>query len=504
MDFNGSSYPQAAAQQNPLQMLGQLAQTQNALNQNAQFQQQFAAKQALGPIIQASIDPQTGQPDFNKMFVGMAGNPATAFLASDFLNQAVTRQFTQQQTANLALEQEIKRVGVIGNVAGSMLQQGRTPLPQGGFSTNVTPEQLMSRLSDPDISRIIAPKDAVTLVAKYSSMSPPERYNFLQQRALQAMTAKESMESVYGKMENIKHGGTTTPMQQSPMMGTSQQVGGALNDTPTVGEKMTPLTQTDSIKGGQTTTPAYQVPGAVPAGGGSAVGAINPPAMGVPDASAAPPLVTDKDQGRVATGTPGAAPGAVPSATRVTGLDPVRAEGLKKFAEDYVPDLNKRVQDANQLTTLMSQVKNELRDFKPGSGTELKARFAALAQSMGAPQETVDRIANGSLGSVQAAQKLFVGIGTTLAGQLIKAGGGRMTQAEWAKFLAEGAPNASMDPRGLQKVLNAMTELSHFTKLEQSTYQKYSKLPGADPLEWQSKWSGILDGILKQREDGGR
>ena len=506
MQIDTSSYarPGNGAPASPLDMVHKIASTQNLINQNSQFQQQFAARRALGPILQQSVDPQTGQLDYNKAFIGMAGNPDTAWLASDFLNAAVQRQYTQQQIATSMLDQEIKRNTVIGTVAGSLLAQGRSPIPgpngqPSGFTTNVTPEQFMARMTDPDIARIVSPKDAALITAKFTAMSPQERYQFLAQRALQAMTAKESMEKVLGSIHNQQLGGVVQPVQQSALTGTSTPTGPAMSVQPTIAERMTPIAGKDPQTGAETTSPAYQVPGAVPPALGSAVPATAPQTPGGQQPPAGPTTAQSANGGAV-TGTPAPSP-QVPTGTgaRVTGLGPIRETGLRKFAEVYIPDLNKRVQDSNQLLALMSQVKSELKDFKPGSGAALRGQFAALAQSMGAPQEIVDKVANGDLGSLQAAQKLFIGIGTTLAGQLIKAGGGRMTQAEWAKFLSEGAPSTTMDPRGLQKVLNAMTELAHYTRMEQQTYSKYAK-QGGDPLDWQNTWSEILGGVLAKRE----
>ena len=59
----GVGYPGGAppqAQQNPLAMLGQVLQIQGAQQGLYAQQQELKARAALGPILQQSIDPKTG------------------------------------------------------------------------------------------------------------------------------------------------------------------------------------------------------------------------------------------------------------------------------------------------------------------------------------------------------------------------------------------------------------------------------------------------------------
>ena len=100
---------------NLLGPLTQFAYAQNALNQNAMFQQQFRARAAMGPLAQASVDPETGQMDYNKFATLISTHPETAFMAPEVINQLVQRQLTQAQVVKTNLDIEARKRDVINN-----------------------------------------------------------------------------------------------------------------------------------------------------------------------------------------------------------------------------------------------------------------------------------------------------------------------------------------------------------------------------------------------------
>src|ERR1700676_1275900 len=117
-EISTSMYPTQPVPSNLLGMASQFAGTQNALNQNALFQQTFRARQAMGPLAQQSIGPD-GQMDYNKFAVLLSAHPDTAFMAPDIINGMVQRQLTQQDTVAKSLSNAQSRADALGRYAGA-------------------------------------------------------------------------------------------------------------------------------------------------------------------------------------------------------------------------------------------------------------------------------------------------------------------------------------------------------------------------------------------------
>jgi hypothetical protein len=495
---------------NPLTALHSLATTQNALNANLQFQQQFEARKAIGPILQQAIDPESGSLDYNKAFMLMAQDPRTAFIANDFLNGAVQRQFTQAQTAKAVLETAVERNKTIAGATASLLALGRTPVlgPDGqvtGQAANAKPEDLMRVLTSPEMSRIISPKDAVALVMQYGSMTPAQRHDLLVQKQAQAMTANEAAANVLGKIEMQKLGGVTTPVAVVPSRGTAMPVPGAsLGEQPTVEQLNVPRPGLDA-RGRETTVPAAASPMAVPGPGGPVIqqppGA--PPAAVSPGASLPPadvrvgaPLATDKDQSRV-----GAAP-AAPAApaglqSRTTKLDPHSEEALKELATKYEPQLNERVQNANLLRAILGEAAELKKNFTPGGGAAVRAKLAQTLQALGVPAEQVDKVAGGSIDSVQAFDKLMVQSATLAMGTLFR--GTRWTQQEWLR-MQDANPNLNTSPGALTKMFRFIDRIATMTQHEQQAWADYRSDDKNDLLRWEARWNKFAQEQLAKQK----
>lgn len=84
---------------NPLDALGKLASTQNALNQNKLFQQQFQAKQVAGQILANSKDAN-GNPDLEGGIKSLYSNPRTAAFAGEIAAQVKQQALFEQQVQN--------------------------------------------------------------------------------------------------------------------------------------------------------------------------------------------------------------------------------------------------------------------------------------------------------------------------------------------------------------------------------------------------------------------
>src|SRR5512146_2046097 len=73
---------------NAMGQLGDIAKTMNAVNEN----RLFMGKQLAGRALQQSIDPQTGQVDFNQFNRLIATNPKLAPYASQALTDALSQR----------------------------------------------------------------------------------------------------------------------------------------------------------------------------------------------------------------------------------------------------------------------------------------------------------------------------------------------------------------------------------------------------------------------------
>ena len=504
-----SIYTHAGPAPNPLGMISQFAQTQNALNQNALFQQTFRARQALGGIMQQAVDPNTGQIDYNKAAVLGSTNPATAFIMPEMINQWTQRALTQQQTVNEALKNAQMKYSAIGNAAAGLVaaNQGSSKVPLGDVISATATLKGQGLITDEDQMNFL------TSLGKDDG----SHYARLLQVAQQAQGAEKTLGGVFQQVTtpaggytqqgtaNV-YGGTYSPMQ-----------GGKIEHSPGPEAFNAPQKVVNPLTGSETTAPRAAV---LPMYGGLGSQVSSPNALTSQGWNAGLPPISGSPQGQGAQGS--VAPGGVGGSAQVPGpananvgvtsaLSPYQSDALKQIATKYEPDLNSRVQQANQLLVTMAQVRDELKDFKPGGGMSQFADLARLAQAVGMPQSTVDQLVSasqpGGLGSVQAAEKLFFGIGSQVAAQLIHNGGGRMTQTEWAQTLSRGSPNIDMDPRAIQSIFNATKELAHYTKLESNYFQ--AKKSQADAGSYNlthapNDWQNVLGELIARRSSFNR
>jgi hypothetical protein len=436
------------SQPNALGMLATFAGAQNQLNQNQLFQQTFRARQALGPLMQQAVDPTTGQLDYNKAGILVSTNPDTAFMAPDILNQFAQKQLIQAETMKTNLDNFAKKQAAIGSAAYALSQEK---------GDTVAPKDVMSKLTELMAAHGIEAPDAVAYMAGISGLKGPELNNHLKQLAQSSLRGGELAGNIDYRPDAFHDGnGNPVPGFVNKMQGTATPSGGVGSAT------------------GAAPTSVSAAPGAGPfqsAGGGG-------PSAAAPPAPAAPALTQ-------------------------TGVGPNRQAVLADSAA-YGKDVNERTNSANQLLLTMQQAQRYLKNFTPGGGEAFRSDLAQVAQAAGMPKGTLDAIASGDLSSVQAARKMFFGIGSQIAAQLIHAGGGRMTQTEWGKTLTEGAPNIDLDPGAISKIMTSMRELAHVTNMESDHYR--GRMDQAshgfyDMANVQNDWAKTFGEYLKQRED---
>lgn len=483
---------------NLLGMVGQFAQAQNALNQNLLFQQQYQARQAIGPIMQRSIDPQTGEVDYNKFISGLAQDPHAAYLAPDIAAQAVQRQLTQSDILLKTLDAEAKKQTVIGNAAASLL-----PLKQ-----NVTLNDLASRLTEPDLAAHVGPKQAAELIANLSAQGikgGAKLHEWLQQRTIMAQGATEGLKSVYGTIQSVSAGGQTRFVKTNPIFGPNTQDVGGVAHTMTPAERGAPFEQleidpkTGRPTGGRVMTtrqealPTYTGTGQreIPPGPSQLAKGGEITGVSVENIPPGAPLT-----GRVPTQSitqgPGGAPVMQPTSVP-TKLSPTREKYLTDLGgnmADYEKGLNEQVSGLNSTMLQIGAMQESLKEFKTGGGTAARAKLAQIAQAMAMPQKIVDGIAAGNLGAVQYFEKQSVPLATAALRAQFAGSTSKFTQMEWQRF-QESNPNLDTDPRAIEKMFAFAKKIYHLQSQEQSALNLY-KQTGEDIDKFPAWWNGQL------------
>lgn len=447
------------SQVQPLQALSQFAFAQNALNQNKLFQQTFAARQAMGPLAQASIDPQTGQMDYNKFATLISTHPETAFMAPDIINGLVQRQLTQAQLVNQNLDIAVKRQQAIGSAASGLVAQ---------YGDSVTPQQHVGAVADLVAEGIMPTDKAVSYLSQFGGQTGPALKAHLAQIAAGSLRSADVGSQVLGtfRPDAITNAdGSKSPGFSSALFG---QVKPATLAGGTYGQAQ----------------PGAPGAGAVPSA---------PPAQGGTGAPPAPSLG-----------------GNAPGSQIVSSLSPFQTQRLQDAAA-YGKDVGQRQQQANGMVAQLNIVQQYLKGLNTGAFGSSRADIANAMRTLGIAPEIYNAVAGGDLDAVGAARKMFLGSGIQQVGQLIHGvGGGRLAQQETMKFLEQGAPNIDMTPGQIAKVISSARELAHWATLENDYYKSHAAM-SQPPYNYnstgrpydignvQNDWGTVMDRMLQPK-----
>ena len=479
-----STLGRGGAQTNLLGPMASFASIQNQLNQNALFQQTFRARQAMGPLAQQAINPQTGQMDWNKFSVLISTHPETAFMAPEVLNQIAQKKLVDAQTLSTNLQIAQHKQQAIGGAAFAAAS-AMTGDPNAPADTKHVIGQVADLLPKlgPNGEKLFDPSETIAYVSQLTNGARTNgdlkgRLLTLAQGSLRGSEMLSNIDYRPDAFHDVN--GNPYPGFVNKLRGGATPSAGAGASAPS---DNTAASMTGIANGGNVPQPASLTgnpPSPVNAGGAPGGGTPSVPTPAPVPGSAAPP---DGAPQRTLTQL---APG------------PLRTKQLGDVA-DYEKDLNSRATNANNLVALMGQARQYLRNFTPGGGTEFREELGRLAQSVGAPPEVYDRIANGDLSNVQAARKMLFGVGSTIAAQLIHQSGGRLTQNEWAQTLLKGSPNIDLTEGALSKIMGSMRDLANYTKQEQNFYNMKKSMPNYDLTHAQNDWQKVYGAYLDDR-----
>lgn len=483
-------------QPNALQTMGQMQQLQLGNVQLQQAQQQMAAKQAMGPILQQSINPQTGELDYNKAFIGLSSNPATAFLAGDFLSQGIQRKQTQAETALKELELKKNQQGQIFDALKGLSAKGNT----------VTTEDAVEALTDRLNSGVIDRKQyqaALDTVKKYPAGAPLA--GFVKQTMLGTMAAKDALEMVHGSIKtqdlghavvlyqhdqanNVVRNLGVFPKSMTPEQMAAQVSGAPAPDGSPTSESMAqrlqrqgmggltgqnPIPQT--FGGGDPTTvgaPA-EAPPLAGAGGGLQTPSALQPGQGVGGPSGAP-----------AGASAGAPPPASPQPV-VTGLSPMK-EGLQKDNAKYVDGVAGDMEKVGQAMQTLNHMDGLLDKFKAGPGASTRQEAAQFLESIGVPKADVDKLVGAKDGV--AAMQVFQNEALKYATQQLKQAieGSRITNMEF-KAVVDTKPNVNMRPEAIKAIIER-ARIGFKIAQEQTSYMQQWMEAGKDITNFRTQF----------------
>lgn len=305
MPLDTSMYPQAPTPFNPLEAAMNANQLMGLVNQNKLFQQQFAARQAIGPIYQQAIDPATGVLDTNKLLAEAAKNPATAWMAGDLAQQALGRQLNQVQiqqslteTQKAQLDKAIAEATFVRSTIGSLAAK-----------ENPTNEDVTAGFVDLVDKKIISAQRAIAELQNVPVNDPVKLKEYLQQQNLAVLDAEARLKAVYPDAEQVESGGATNFVRFNRLTG-KLELAGTLPKSMSPAEAAEPVEMFDPATNQMRTITKGQfarmqgagggAPAAVPPGGPGAAPAALPPAG--PGLPAAPPLGTEAAATEAATG----------------------------------------------------------------------------------------------------------------------------------------------------------------------------------------------------------
>jgi hypothetical protein len=469
-------------QVNPLAMISQFAGAQNALNQNALFQQTYRARAALGPIAQQSVGPD-GQMDWAKYAVGVSTHPDTAWMAPDILNQIAQKKLLDADTINAELTGYEKRMGITSQLAAAAYKD---PNVKDG-------SDLVNTASDMLAAGGIKDGNRAQLIAWLTQMAPLKGTELKQRLGQFAMTqeaGRNALSQINGQFDPAMGfdpaTGQTVPGWRSSVTGQANPLGPG-----------GPPAGASGGGGGPAATPAAPTV-AAPAGPTPSVPGGDPFAPGPSAAPSAPQP---------------AVPAAQPSNFQYGSPGPAQEQKLKDI-ETMRAGYNNTAAHAAALQQVSDQLQTALQKVKAGAGAGAYQEAAKLLQSLGVSNDTVDKVANGSLPAGQTAETLATQLGTMAVRQLLlsQTGGegsaGRLTNLEFGKIV-DIFPNIENDPRAATAIFNFIRRQNTIANAKATgfnsvynAYHQHQPLPGGmqDPTQFEPYFTQKLvdKGLITQ------
>jgi len=464
-----STLGQGAKPFNAMELMGQFAQVQNAMNQNKLFQLETNARTAMGEIMQRNVDQNTGKIDYDKAIVDMSTDPRTAYKAPDIAKMWIDQQNIQVDILNKNLDRKIKEQTAYSDAATSLLMYPDDQLV--GKAASKIGELVGAGLLDKDVAMT-----HLSAIVGAGKDNPKGLRDYFRSVALQGMGSAKAAEMVYGAVNNIEGGGYTSTKAVSPFMGTSKEIG-VTEKTPTPGERgalvdqINPLTKQTEQVPRQTVAPMY---------GG----------LGTPTNR-----LIGADSGSLPTGAQGAgateagqAPAPPPSIKALSPAETKYLEAAGGNVAEMAKNNNDVVEAGTGLVANIANLQKALTAFHAGGGMEAKMELSRLAQAFGM-NTLADKIAGGDRAAAQVFQKAAIGIVLPQVRQFMQ-GQGRLNLTEFETIL-KANPNIETDPRAIGAILKPIERSVTLAQGRQQGFSRWMQA-GKDPLQFEAHWQKYL------------
>lgn len=425
---------------NPLQMMGQFAQVQNAVNQNKLFQQTYAAKQRMGQILATAPDPETGWDTIMK-------DPQVAPFAGEALNSwraaqlAMTQQQGEQQKQSTdGFATFMKMMPAIsadpsqaGNLAGAAMKlMSPTAAARNGPAIQSVFQSLTDGLpSDPAQAKALFNQRAAAL-------------------NLAGGFGPDVNKALYGTPGTQDTGGQIVPTLQLP-----PQFGpGMLTGPGTLTKTLPPTLTTGPFGEGGAEKPVILggPPNALGGGPSPVMGPGSPSAMSRAAGVTAPNALTPSPpsggnfETRAFEGGPQGPSQAQAQVNMASG----------KNAGDIQTTIMNEQKDIPQAIKRLDMMNQALTTFQAGGGAQFRTSAGKLLQAfknsgLDIDQGLIDKVGNQNLASTQVFDSE---VRPQVINELKQAaqGTGRVMRSEVDAFLA--MMNSTTDPRALTSMLN--------------------------------------------------
>lgn len=478
----------ALSPQNPVPQLNSLVGLQQGMLQNAAQAQTLRARMAMGPIMQQSVDPQTGQVDYAKAALSMAQNSDTAYLAPDFMTAAVQRQGNQ-------LDNQLKQWNVVQQEQTQFAKHAAALAPMGDAVTRADVGKQMGELwSDATAAGIATPDLMQRLLTFQGSLAPdgPALAQQLKQAQLTAGDTSQTLGATMGQFQSFDTGNGTMLAWTHPITGEVKPVG-IIGKNPSVAD-MNALVTRVNPNGSTDQVPRWQAGPMYSASGNTHIAPpAAPPAPGVSGPASAPPAVPASPTAPAGGKAPQALSGGIP--TTLAPATEKFLEGQGSTAVAYQKQINDDATNSQTQMQYLQQLEELSKKVQTGGFGAAKEEVGRVLQGLGAPKSVYDSVADGNLGLAQAFAKYA--IPQAVANLRQAAGTGqRFALQEYLAF-QKANPNLDTDPRAIQKVYELNNRIYSLSLLKQQAFQKWISTPRGDgtsrnPMDFEGNWTNSL------------
>jgi len=187
-----------------------------------------------------------------------------------------------------------------------------------------------------------------------------------------------------------------------------------------------------------------------------------------------------------------------PPIQKSPNINPTTAD--VSLGSEYAKTLQGRVQASNDWLQRSTEMRGILDEFKPGAGATTYAQLGQKLQAIGAPDDLVNKVANGDLAATQSLQKFMASSIMSAARQ----------SAEGSPFASEvknfesNNPSVNSDPKTLKRFIDFYDRLAGASIKENEAMAQAKEKGIYNPGTWQADWQkmGQQQGLLPQTPSG--